>query len=72
MDIYIPYYDNGWHIQVAKAGEAFKIGGSWHYRGWIYGPTAYTSRDGAQAYIDKRYPTARSFEYEEGLTYDHL
>jgi hypothetical protein len=64
MDIYIPYYDRGWHIQPAKADKARKLGGYWSYCGWIYGPNAYTTEDGAQAYIDKQYGEARISEYK--------
>ena len=65
MDIYIPYYDRGWHIQPAKADRVRKLGNYWSYCGWIYGPNAYTTEDGAQAYIDKRYGEARIAEYKE-------
>ena len=63
MDIYIPYYDRGWHIQRATADKARKLGEYWIYCGWIYGPNAYTTEDGAQACIDKRYSISQALEY---------
>ena len=63
MKIYIPYYDRGWHVQEADSGRARKIGRFWEYGGWIYGDTAYTTEEGAQAYIDKRYNQAFQLAY---------
>ena len=63
MTIYIPYFDRGWHIQQADANKARKIGNYWNYCGWIYGQNAYTTEDGAQAYINKNYSTAHATEY---------
>ena len=63
MNIYIPYYDKGWHIQRAEANKARKLGNYWIYCGDIYGPTAYTTENGAQAYIDKRYNISHALEY---------
>lgn len=63
MEIYVPYYDRGWHVQTADASRARRIGRYWSYNGWIYGDTAYTTADGAQAYINKQYHTARKSEH---------
>lgn len=64
MKIYIPYYDRGWHIQPADSEKARRIGRYWTYSGWTYGPTVYTTEDGAQAYIDRRYHEAMQSEYQ--------
>ena len=59
--IYIPYYDKGWHILKADASKARKVSGYWLYCWVIYGDTAYTTEDGAQYYIDKRYNEAKKY-----------
>ena len=63
MNIYIPYYDRGYHIQKADAEKARRIGRYWLYNGVIYGDTAYTTETGAQAYINNRYNESRQTEY---------
>lgn len=64
MTIYIPYYSNKYGIVEADSDKARKIGGYWHYNGWVYGPTAYTTKEGAEAYISKYYEKARETEYK--------
>ena len=63
MKVYIPYYDRGYHIQEADTENISRIGRYWRYNGWIYGDTAYTTEDGARAYINKQYHEARKSEY---------
>ena len=66
MEIYIPYHDhNRWNIQTADGEETRRIGSYWEYRGTIYGLTAYTTYEGAQAYIEKRYHEAEQSEYRK-------
>lgn len=64
MEIYIPYYNHGWHIQLVDSEKVRRIGCYWTYRGTIYGPTAYTTHEGASAYIDKRYYEAQQSGYQ--------
>ena len=65
MKIYIPYYERGWHIQTADSEEALRrVGHLWMYSGTVYGTTAYTTQEGAQAYTDKRYYEAQQSEYQ--------
>ena len=63
MKIYIPYFDSAWRIQEAESQNARKLGRYWNVNGCIYGPTAYTAREGACAYIEKDYPIAARLEY---------
>jgi hypothetical protein len=63
MKIFIPYYDRGYHIQEANSETARRIGKYWNYNGWIYGDTAYTTREAAEAWINRDYNIARKFEY---------
>ena len=63
MKIYIPYYDKNYHIQEADAEKARRIGRYWTYNGWIYGDVAYTTQEGAEAYINKQYHAAKQAEY---------
>ena len=63
MKIYIPYFDSAWRIQEAESQNARKLGRYWAANGTIYGPTAYTTREGAEAYIEKNYSRAAQLEY---------
>ena len=64
MKVYIPYYDRCYHILEADADKMRRIGKYWRYNGWIYGDTAYTTREAAEAYINKNYSAARTSEYQ--------
>ena len=63
MNIYIPYYNRGYHVQQADA-SAKRVGGYWLWCGTIYGPTAYTTEAAAYQYINKQYNDAKKAEYK--------
>ena len=63
--IYIPYFDNGFHVLRADVARSRKVSGYWMHCGMIYGPYAYTTEEAAQCYIDKRYNEAKEYLYEE-------
>ena len=63
MKIYIPYYDRSWKIQEADTENARRIGKSWLHFGTIFGENAYTDKQGAENYINKKYSDARKTEY---------
>lgn len=62
MKVYIPYFERGWGVQEADEGEVKRIGNFIYYRGWVYGPKCYTTKDAAQAYINKNYYEAQKYE----------
>ena len=63
MNIYIPYYNRGYHVQQADE-SARRVGGCWLWCGTFYGPTAYTTEQGAMQYINKQYNDAKKTEYK--------